>query len=56
MTSLFGPPPCPHPHVPLLCRMWDMCWWDGVYRGAVVATLGLLVLAAVVYAIRGRGS
>ena len=41
MTSLFGPPPCPHPHVPLLCRMWDMCWWDGVYRGAVVATLGV---------------
>lgn len=54
MTSLFGPPPCPHPHVPFYCQLWRDCWATGVWQGAVTAVVGCLVLAAVVYALRGR--
>jgi len=35
----------------LLGKALELCWWDGFYRGLVLATLGYAVAIGLVYAI-----
>lgn len=54
--SFFGPPPMSADALPLMLRMvaghetagelWRLCWMDGVWRGAISATVVIFALAA----------